>query len=320
MYKQLNPGQRYELAVYLKAGLKKTAIAKTMKVDRSTIYRETKRNGGKKTYCASKAQERVNARKQDYFRKKKLDENMMKIIHNGLEKKWSPEQIRGRCKAESKPMVSHETIYQYIWKNKADGGNWWKHLRNSNKKYKKRYGTKDNRGQIANRISIEQRPELVNQKQRIGDWEIDTIIGKSHQGAIVTAVERKTNFMLMQKLNSKQAHPAKTAIINMFAPFKEHVFTITSDNGFEFTEHQQIAKKLNADYFFAHPYSSWERGLNEYQNKLVRQYIPKKTDFKNIETADIIEIQNQINNRPRKKLNFKTPNELFFKQCGALVT
>ena len=315
MYKQLTLEQRYELSAYLKAGLRKTAIAETMKIDRSTIYREIKRNGNKRSYSAARAQEKVVARQQDFLGKKKLDENMLKIIHSKLEKKWSPEQISGRCNTESVPMVSHETIYQYIWKNKSEGGTWWKQLRNSNKKYKKRYGTKDNRGQLVNRISIDKRPEIVNQKERTGDWEIDTIIGKNHQGAILTAAERKTNYMLMYKLSSKKA-----AATNMFAPYKEKVLTITSDNGVEFAEHEQIAKKLNADYFFAHPYHSWERGLNEYQNKLIRQYIPKKTDIKTVEIADIMEIQHQINNRPRKKLNFKTPNELFFNQSVALVT
>lgn len=319
MYKHLNQEQRYEIAAYLKTGKSLRKIAAELKVNPGTISREIKRNSDKRSYHGKRAHEHSCDRKNDWLHKKKFTPAMEKCIRDKLGKKWSPEQITGRCKAEGTPMMSHESIYQYIWKDKSLGGNLWKHLRHGHKKYRKRYGSKDNRGQIQNRINISQRPDIVNQKQRIGDWEIDTIIGKNHQGAILTAAERKTNFTLMLKLESKHANTARKGIINLFAPYKEQVFTITSDNGHEFAGHQAIAEKLNAGYFFANPYHSWERGLNEYQNKLIRQYIPKKTDFKPIKPEEILFIQNELNQRPRKKLNFKTPNELFFNYSVALI-
>lgn len=170
---------------------------------------------------------------------------------------------------ENVSMVSPERIYQFIWADKATGGKCWEHLRHGHKKYRKCYGSKDSRRQIPNKTSIEQRPSVVDEKSRTGDWEIDTIIGKNHQGAIVTAVERKTQFTLLVKLPSKNYEQAQKTIANMFAPYKAEVLTITSDNGMEFYGHQHIAQKLEADYFFAHPYSSWERGLHEYHNKLI---------------------------------------------------
>lgn len=158
---------------------------------------------------------------------------------------------------------------------------------------------------------IDQRPEIVNTKERYGDWEVDTIIGKNHNSAIVTLTERKSQFELMAKTDGTKAESIKKQMINLLAPFKTFVKTITSDNGKEFTEHQIIAKKLNSKFYFAEPYSPWQRGLNEYNNKLIRQYLPKKTDFNLINNQTINMIISKLNNRPRKLLGYKTPNEVF---------
>jgi IS30 family transposase len=320
MYKHLNQEQRYQIAGLRKAGFSLRSLAKEMRLSPSTISREVKRNSSTRSYHAARAQSYAQERQEDKPRRKKWTPAMQKIIEERLLLKWSPEQIAGRCQAEQKPMVSHERIYQWIWEDKQQGGKWWKHLRHGHKKYRKRYGKKDHRGQIPHKISIDKRPEIVNQKTRMGDWEIDTIIGKNNQGAILTAVERKTQFTLMAKLPSKSYPEVQKEIINLLAPYKTHLHTITSDNGTEFYGHQHIAQKLGIDYYFAHPYSSWERGLNEYHNKLIRQYIPKKEDFKNYTPHQIIQIQNELNQRPRKKLNYQTPNELFLNYSVALVS
>lgn len=209
-------------------------------------------------------------------------------------------------------MVSHERIYQFIYRDKTNGGELYKHLRVASKKYRKRYGKgRCKRQVIKEKVSIELRPDCINNKERIGDWEIDTIVGKNNKGAIVTIAERVTDFVLIEKLDSKSAKGLAKAVVKLMAPFKDKVFSITSDNGTEFAMHKYIAEKLNANFYFAHPYSSWERGLNEYTNRLIRQYIPKKTEFNNFNNQYINMIMMKLNRRPRKKLNFKSPGKVF---------
>jgi len=209
-------------------------------------------------------------------------------------------------------MVSTERIYQHVRQDKAKGGDLYKHMRHRLKKRNRPVG--ENKCKIKNRVSIDDRPDIINNKERVGDWEIDTIIGKDSKGAILTIVERKTSFVMIKLLkNGKQANGLADELCDMLLPYKNQILSITSDNGSEFAEHQKITKKLNTDFFFAHPYASWERGLNEYTNKLIRQYIPKKTNFCSINDSQITVIQHKLNRRPRKKLGFKTPLELFNK-------
>jgi IS30 family transposase len=228
--------------------------------------------------------------------KKFIDEKL------GMEQ-WSHEQISGYCKKHGIAKVSPERIYQYVYQDKKLGGKLYKNLRIASKPYRKRYGSKDYRGKIAGRISIDQRQEVVNQRSRIGDWEADTIIGKNHKQAILTTVERKSKFLVMALLSKNGSFETRKAMINCLAPYKP-VYTITSDNGREFTEHKIIAEKLNAHFYFAHPYSAWEKGTNENTNALIRQYIPKKSDFQQITLEQINEIMQKLNNRPRKSLNY----------------
>jgi len=165
---------------------------------------------------------------------------------------------------------------------------------------------------IVNRAMIDERPKIVEEKNRIGDIEIDTVIGKDHIGALVTVVDRKSKFTLIKKVETKQADEVTKALIEMLTPLKPILKTITSDNGKEFAYHERVSTELQADFYFAHPYHSWERGLNEHTNGLIRQYLPKKTDFKQVSKEDIITIQNKLNHRPRKVLGFRTPYEVFF--------
>lgn len=311
-YSQLIDSQRYQIESYLKANYTITEIAKELGVHKSTISREIRRNSKKRVYNGSYAQTVSAERRKEAYKHTVFDASMKRYINRSLvEKQWSPEQIKGRCDLENIAMASVERIYQYIYEDQSQGGLLYRQLRTARRWRKKRSHRKHQRGQIPNRIMIGQRPEIVNDRQRYGDWEVDTIIGKNHRSAIVTLTERKSQFELMAKTDGTKAASIKKQVINLLAPFKQLVKTITSDNGKEFTEHQQIAEKLDALFFFADPYSPWQRGLNEYNNKLIRQYLPKKTDFNLINHQTINMIINKLNNRPRKLLGYKTPNEVF---------
>lgn len=213
--------------------------------------------------------------------------------------------------------MSHERTYQHIYADKACGGTLHKHLRRK-KKYGKRINGKSPRGQILHRISIDERPSVVDTKERVGDWEVDTVIGKGHKQAIVSLVERKTKTTLIRKVEKRTAGNVKNAIISMLKPFKGLVHTITADNGKEFAMHREIAKELKTDFYFAHPYASWERGLNENTNGLIRQYFPKKSSFTELADKDMEQVMDQLNNRPRKTLRFRTPNEVLYEHLVAL--
>ncbi len=314
-YKHLTKKQRIEISVLLKTGESIKSISELIGVHRSTIYREITRNKRPRgTYQADYAEELAKIRKERFAKNRKLNGKIKEFIREKLEKyQWSPEQIKGYCKNNNIEMVSHQRIYRYIEEDKAEGGSLYKHLRTGNKRRKKKYGKAScNKAIINNKVSIEKRPDVINKKERIGDWEIDTIVGKNHKGAILTAVERKTNLILMRKLKSKNSEEVAREIVRLLAPYKDKVDSITSDNGTEFSRWEYVARKLEAEYYFAHPYSSWERGLNEYSNKLIRQYIPKKSDFDNIDDSYILRITDKLNKRPRKLLGFRMPIDLFF--------
>ncbi|MDR1951502.1 MAG: IS30 family transposase [Bacteroidales bacterium] len=312
-YHQLNHEQRSQISALKKAGFSNGYIAAAIDVHKTTIGRELRRNASSKgTYNPTSAQLYANDRKTDKQKHIRFTKNMKNLIIDKIEnEQWSPEQIRGWCKLKNVPMVSHETIYQYVYLDMKTGGTLYKNLRTQHKRRRKRMLRKDKRGSIPNRISIHQRPNIVNEKQRFGDWEIDLIEGKNHSSFAVTLVERKSQFALIVPAPNKEADTIQTKTINALAPYKELVHTITSDNGKEFANHQYIAQKLQTNYFFADPYSSWQRGLNEYTNKLFRQYLPKKSNLKNYDTAYFNLIQNKLNNRPRKSLGFKTPLQVF---------
>jgi len=303
--------QRYAISAMLKQGCTQEQIAKAIGKDKSVISRELKRNANNKgKYSFEYAQDMAMLRKERMKKPRKLHSWLKKEIIGLIEQDWSPQQIEGRFKLENKPVVSHETIYQIIRRDKAEGGTLYKHTRHRLKHRKRPVGKKIS---IKNRVTIDQRPEIVNTKQRFGDWEIDTIVGKNNKGAIVTLVERKTAFMMMEKLkNGKNAKELTKVVTRLLIAYSNHVHTITGDNGTEFADHQMISKMLKTKFFFTHPYSSWEKGLIENTNKLVRQYIPKETNFSEFNDLQIKEIQYKINNRPREKLNYYSPKEIFF--------
>lgn len=312
--KHLTKEQRYQIKAYLNCGKSKDFIAKSLKVDKSTIYRELNRNSTKRgLYNPDYAHQLYNERKERFTNNRKFTPSIEKYVREKIEQEqWSPEQIVGYCKLHNIPMVSVERIYQYIRKNKAQGGNLYRHLRHQLKHRKRPISGKQET--IKDKVSIELRGDIINNKLRFGDWEIDLIIGKDGKGAILTIVERTTAFLLMRKLPfGKNAEQLAKTVIQMLLPYKAFVLSITSDNGTEFAAHKKISKKLLTAFFFAHPYSSWERGLSEYTNKLVRQYIPKKSIFEHYDDLEIKEIQHKINRRPRKNINYENPKNLFYK-------
>ena len=208
-------------------------------------------------------------------------------------------------------MLSHEQIYRYIYQDKKQGGQLYTFLRIASKPYRKRYGSYKRRIKIRNRVSIDHRPEVVDRRERVGDWEADTIVGKQQKGAILTLAERKSLFVQLSLLERRIAEKVKKQLVNLLAPYKQVVKTITSDNGSEFSEHQAIAQKLEAEFYFTHPYSAWEKGTNENINGLIRQYVPKDTWFKTLTMQQIKRIEYELNNRPRKTLGWKTPLQVF---------
>lgn len=311
-YTQLAREQRYQIYALMKAGHNQTQIAAIIACHKSTISRELRRNRGQMGYYPNQAHQ-LARRRQRHSLGPRIAAQTWQQVELLLRQQWSPEQITGRLKLERLPTVSHERIYLYVYADKRRGGTLHRHLR-SQKKQRKRYGGYIRRGQIPNRTSIEQRPPIVASKRRFGDWEADTIIGARHQGGILSLVERKSKLTRLHKLESKAAEEMKDTSIALLRPLIDRVHTITVDNGKEFCQHEQITAALQAPIYFAHPYASWERGLNENTNGLVRQYFPKKHDFARITNAEVQRVAELLNNRPRKTLGYRTPNEVFFKE------
>jgi IS30 family transposase len=310
-YNQLTQATRYQIEILLKAGKSQKAIAELVNVSPSTICRELQRNTGKRGYRPRQAQSKAETRRRLAAKPLKMTMAAIGLIEAKIKDDWSPGQVSGWLKREHCTAVSHERIYQHIWTDKLEGGSLYKHLRHSGKK-RRQYGSKDKRGQIRNRVSIDDRPCIVSEKTRLGDWEIDTVIGKNHQGALVTIVDRVSKFTLIKKVASKHADVVTEATITLLRPYLDKTMTITADNGKEFAGHEKIKAALDVDVYFAHPYSSWERGLNENTNGLIRQYFTKGSSFENITDKDIEVVMEKLNHRPRKTLNYKTPHAVFF--------
>ena len=313
MSKHITEKQRYAISKMLQVPMSKKDIAEAIGVDRSNIYREIKRNCDSRSgkYNPDLAQRKADKRKVEKKRKEVFTQAMKKRVKKLLRKDLSPEQIVGRSQVENIAMVSHETIYCWIWQDKRQGGDLHKSLRRQGRKYSKRGSKNAGRGFIPNRVEIDQRPSIVEQKERFGDLEIDTIIGKNHKGAILTINDRATSRVWIRKLSGKEAIPVAKFTVQALRKVKNLIHTITADNGKEFAKHEDIAQKLDINFYFCKPYHSWERGSNENTNGLIRQYIPKSTDFSEVTNKRIKWIENNLNNRPRKRLGYLTPNEKF---------
>ena len=311
-YHRLTQEERYQIYALKKEGLTLEAIGNNIGRDKSTISRELMRNRGQRGYRPKQAHSLAKNRELSKKRYKKITPIHIEYINEKIKLKWSPEQISGRMKIDGLEAISYESIYKYFLEDKQRGGKLYLNLRHKHKRYKRRYGSKDTRGVIPNRRSIDKRAKIVDKKERIGDFEIDLVIGKNHKQALITLVDRKSKFTIISKITHKRASLVEKSVIEMLLPLKSWIYTITSDNGKEFAAHENIAKALNIDYYFCHPYSSWERGLNENTNGLIRQFFPKGKDFSTITQKEIIDVQNNLNYRPRKTLGFKTPAEVFY--------
>jgi IS30 family transposase len=304
-YKHLSQAERYQIHALMKAGHDQSQIAKLLDRHKSTISRELSRNTGSRGYRPKQACEMSADRAQN-----SRNANMVPAWVNDqaqllLQLQWSPEQIA------SKLPISHETVYQHVYADKAQGGTLWKNLRCQKQKRKRYASGRDRRGQIPNRRPLSERPLHIEARRQVGHWECDTVIGASHKGAVVTMVERKSGYAVMTKVEKKTSELVSSAIVYKLQPLAARVKTLTFDNGKEFAGHVQIDQQLQSTGYFARPFASWERGSNENLNGLLCQYVPKKRAMSTITDVEIRMIQNRLNHRPRKRLGFKTPAEVF---------
>jgi IS30 family transposase len=305
--------QRYKIEAYFSAGICRSDIADYIGKHKSVISREIHRNSDLRSgiYKAKLAAKKTLERHKNKKKSCKLSLIVRANILHYLKLDYSPEQMAGRARIDKMEMVSIESIYKYIWQEKRRGGCLFKRLRTKGKKYRKRGHLKDNRGLLADRVDIDKRPVEVATKDRIGDLEIDLVIGKNHKGALLTINDRATGLLFMGKIESKEASIVEAKTIELLKDWKPILKTITSDNGKEFANHKTIAENLEIDFYFAKPYHSWERGANENLNGLIRQYFPKKSNFDLITKSQTDKVIAILNNRPRKRYGFKTPTEVF---------
>lgn len=318
-YTHLTMDERYQIELGKRQNKSLRDIANELGRDPSTLSRELSRNKGERVWRAKQAHftatQRIKERNKANCRK--ISPKTLLYTIEMLEKmQFSPEQIAGRLKYEGKEGISRESIYKHILKDKKAGGELYKHLR-SQKQRRSRYGSKrQRRPNVSNRTSIEERPKIVDKRQRFGDWEGDSIIGAGcNSGIIVSTIERKSRYVKLKKLSSKDPGAVASTFIEKLGKFKKLVITCTLDNGGEFTKHEIIAKELGATIYFARPYHSYERGAIENANGLVRQYFKKGQRFDNVTDQDVQKVANKLNHRPRKCLGYKTPYEVFSEEC-----
>lgn len=312
-YQHLSQIERYQIYILMKDGKTQSQIAQLLNRHKSTISRELARNTGNRGYrprqaCLLAEERSLGSRNATQINPKDWD-TAVTCLH----KKWSPEQIADQVG------ISHETIYRHVYADKAAGGTLWEQLR-CQKKRKKRYASgRDRRGQIVGRRPISERPESIEARSQVGHWEGDTVIGAAHQQAIVTLVERKSGYAVLAKVKNKTSDLVSSTILTKLKPLAPLVKTLTFDNGKEFTEYQRIDTALKSTTYFADPFASWQRGSNENFNGLLRQYIPKKRPLSTVTDQELKMIQAELNSRPRKRLGFKTPNEVFMQSLNRVA-
>ena len=316
-YKQLTQEERYQIYALKKAGHDQATIAGIIDRNPGTISRELRRNRGLKGYRPQQAHNLALRRRYDKAQPR-IGNQVWQLVEALIREEWSPEQIVGRVAMEQGVSISHEWIYQYIYADKHSGGDLYRFLR-CQKVRRKRYGIYSRRGTIPNQVSIDDRPAIVESKRRFGDWEGDTVIGKGHRGALVTLVERKSLYTVIRSVLHKTAKAVRGAVVDGLTPYIDWVHTITYDNGREFADHEGMARDLEANIYFAHPYASWERGLNENTNGLIRQYFPKDRDLTTVTKYEIEQAMDKLNHRPRKSLGYRTPHEVFFNTKTSLT-
>lgn len=310
-YHQLTSEERYALSTLKKQGLGPTAIAQALGRHRSTIYREIERNrrkdGGYRWYTAG---EKARGRRSRSRRNQRFSAADWELVESWLREDLSPDQVSGWLRRFRMLHISHETIYRYIWANKRRGGTLHRHLRGAQKKRRKRYGRYDSRGRLAGKRMISERPPGAENRSRVGHLEGDTVLG-TDKHCIATLVDRKTGYVMIGKLKARTVAELNRAAIQLINNAARRTRSVTVDNGTEFHGYKTIEAATGADFFFATPHHSWERGTNENTNGLIRQYAPKRTSLAHLTQRDCDSIAEKLNNRPRKRLGYRTPKECY---------
>lgn len=309
-YKRLTLEQRYTIECMNRQQCRQQAVAKAIGVHPSTLSRELRRAGMEAgSYSHLLAHKQARARE---WKGRRISPELWNQVETKLRaEQWSPEQISEAFHKDGLGEISHETIYQHIYRDQKKGGNLHLQLRHHCKTYRKRGLGRERRGRIKNQVMIDQRPALVEERSRLGDWEIDTVIGGPGGPVLVTMVERKSRYALLTLVPSKKSAPVTEGMLLELKPHKAKVLTLTYDNGKEFAEHAKIAEQLEAKGYFAHPYHAWERGLNENTNGLIRQYFAKGSDFSKLTQTEVKRVEHLLNTRPRKCLAYQTPHDIF---------
>jgi IS30 family transposase len=312
-YRQLSPEERYMLAALRKQGLNKAQIARALGRHRSTVGRELDRNSTRSDgrYRASTAQERTNGRRSRSRRNRRFTAQDFATVDELLCRQWSPEQVSGHLRRTGELLISHETIYRHVWRDKREGGTLYTHLRGARKRRRKRYGAYDSRGRLAGKRMISERPPEVEARREVGHWEIDTVLGAGSKDCIATLVERKTGLVIVGKLSDRTTASFNRRVIRLIRRHEGAFLTITADNGTELHGYERIEERTGVAFYFARPYHSWERGSNENANGLVRQYLPKGASMAGLTQQRCNAIARKLNTRPRKRLDFRTPLECF---------
>lgn len=311
-YKHLSKEERYVIGALRTQRLSLRAIARQMKRSPSTISREIRRNNQSQDgrYRASHADSNYNARKRRARRGSRFEPKDWKRVERLLRKDHSPEQVAGRLKNDGLLLISHETIYRHIWLDWKNHGTLHTRLRGRIKQRRKRYGRNDSRGRLRGKTMINERPQEANDRSEIGHWEVDTVHGKGKEG-IVTIVDRMTGYVMIGKIDARSVEQTNKRLKLLIGRCKERFITVTSDNGCEFHGYRKLEDSCDLKFYFAWPYHSWERGTNENTNGLIRQYLPKGSCMKNVTQAQCNAIAKKLNDRPRKRHGYRTPNELF---------
>jgi transposase, IS30 family len=317
-YHQLSKGERKQIYYFMQQGYGIRAMGNKLDRSPSTISREIRRNKHSPIhlYYPVMAHSLATKRRKNRPYDPKFSREIIRWIELKLRQQWSPEQISGRLHMEKNIRISHEWIYQWVLKDRKTGGTLFKNLRQSHRKHRKRYGVPRQKKKCFEQArSIEERPIEVVQRSRVGDWEGDTIVGAQHISGIVSLTERVSLFSKIGKVKRRTAQEVRNTVIELFSKTLGEKHTLTFDRGSEFSEHEKIEKETGIEIYFAHPYCSYERGTNENYNGLVRQYFPKRKSFKSISNEEIKKVEWLLNHRPRKKLGYLTPFEVYYKYC-----
>jgi IS30 family transposase len=301
------------LAALRKQGLNQSQMARALGRHRSTICREFRRNSSRSDghYRPSKAQERTQGRRSRSRRNLQFTEPEFALVERLLCRQWSPEQVAGHLRRTGQLLISHETIYRHIWRDKHEGGLLYTHLRGARKRRRKRYGAYDSRGRLAGKRLIAERPQEVETRRQLGHWEIDTVMGTGSLDCIVTLVERKTGLVLIGKLRDRTTESLNRRVIRLMRWHEGPFATVTADNGTEFHDYKGVEGRTGVTFYFATPHRSWERGSNENANGLIRQYLPKGASLAGLSQQRCNAIARKLNTRPRKRLGFLTPLECY---------